>query len=508
MKKIFAIALAACLMVGLLCITALAADEPTAQAVIRVSGMKKGGALHSPQVYSDFAEGWEAAVDLALNEEAMDKNGYERVVVDLYADWVADESGKFGKSSWTGFQYTTIYVPSGVSMTVNMNGHKIDRSLEDDEKDGEVIYVDTRADLIINGGQSGDSTVKIGEDAGYRKMGTITGGNSHSGAGGIYINDGARVTLNNVHVDGNRAEDDDGAAIAVYNGAVLVMNGGSISHNLLNMSSSSLYAYPYGALYLNDSEAFLTEVEIAHNGLTGEFSSHGSAIYADDSEVTLQNCLVADNSHIGGEKKLIMAYSVIELQGTSSFFKANGCKFENNGQDGVEFNKYSDRPFSLIKLAYGAGALIEDCKFVNNAFAKILEAFSCAVTVKGTDFVDNNAWLLYGSLNEGSSFTECTFSGNVYEGNTNHFMLNSYSSILPLRDCDFAGQDPARNTKLNISDSGGHFALASMMGDGSLMTVILVFSFVATTASVGVNIVLYKRQAALKDTDASDDDDD
>ena len=99
MKKILAIIMVVCMMAGVLYVPALAA-EPASDVVIRVSALTKDGkvmAIESSD-YKNFADGWEAAVLLAINPDLMDQNHYERIVVDFYADWKADKEGKFGDS--------------------------------------------------------------------------------------------------------------------------------------------------------------------------------------------------------------------------------------------------------------------------------------------------------------------------------------------------------------------------------------------------------------------------
>ena len=147
----------------------------------------------------------------AAIEDAM-TGKYDRIVVVLYTDWnaVNGEFCNFGE----GFDYDAIFFPANVRVTLNMNGHKINRGMTTWEYNGEVMCVNNNADVIINDG-------------------TITGGWSSNGAGGIHIHDGAKVTLNNVNVVGNKADDDDGAGIAVYDGATLIMNGGSLKNNIV-----------------------------------------------------------------------------------------------------------------------------------------------------------------------------------------------------------------------------------------------------------------------------------
>ena len=259
-----------------------------------MNGAKEGGKLYS---VDDF----------------MEEQGLDRIIVDFYADWNANEDGEFGKSSWDGFQYSTIYVPSDTRITINLNGHKINRGLGDNnEYDGEVIFVNDDADLIINGGKSGDPIVKSGENPDNVPMGVITGGNSDNGAGGIHIDDGARVTLNNVNLIGNAVDDDDGSAIAAYDGAVLTMNGGSISNNTL-WRSHNANVTPYGGVYVNDSTAYFNNVEFADNIFRGYDHSYGVALYVRSSDVTLENCTFKHNGYRHTANNIWTPQSVISI---------------------------------------------------------------------------------------------------------------------------------------------------------------------------------------------------
>ena len=87
MKKFFAIFIVICMVAGAFCIT-VSATEPGDGVVIRVSGLKEDGSVYSPENsdYTGFAEGWEAAVDYARDEDWMEDHDDVRVVVDFFAD--------------------------------------------------------------------------------------------------------------------------------------------------------------------------------------------------------------------------------------------------------------------------------------------------------------------------------------------------------------------------------------------------------------------------------------
>ena len=286
MKKIFAILMAICMMASLLCISAFAAESanklpaPAADTVLRISAeMKNGGSPVLIDDYDDFEDGWNEAMEIAGSSSTMKKNGYDRIVVDIYTDWESDKDGNF-TDDWIngdGFDNDTIFITDGARVTLNLNGHSIDRGLTSDRNDGEVIFIDDDADVIINNG-------------------TITGGYSNSEGGGLYIESGANVTLNNVNLTGNAVKGDDGAAIYMYGDSTLTMNGGSVSNNFVDGKYVLVdNIAPYGTICAKDSTVILKNVTIDGN-YTYSYSARGLAIYADGSTVKMENCTVSNNA--------------------------------------------------------------------------------------------------------------------------------------------------------------------------------------------------------------------
>jgi hypothetical protein len=55
---------------------------------------------------------------------------------------VFGDSWRFASNWGDGFAWSTIYVPENANISLNLNGHTINRGLEDSEDDGEVIYID------------------------------------------------------------------------------------------------------------------------------------------------------------------------------------------------------------------------------------------------------------------------------------------------------------------------------------------------------------------------------
>ena len=282
MKKLLAVIFILCFLTTIVCICASAEEEtynppnPRPGEVLRIRG-QKGDTLEHIGASSVFEDGWNDAMKYAMDEAFMASGGYSRIVVDIFEDWNADD-GQF-TDEWDngkGFNWDAIYFQPDVKITLNLNGHTINRGLSTWERNGEVIYIDSDADVIINNGK-------------------ITGGYSCNGAGGIHINSGANVVLNNVNITKNYTEDDDGAGIALYGGSTLTMNGGSLVENKCYESGSG------GGIAVSNSEATLKNVLICDNavysgGYTGRaIVASGGGCYVVDGTLNLSKCTIKNN---------------------------------------------------------------------------------------------------------------------------------------------------------------------------------------------------------------------
>ncbi|MBO7677956.1 MAG: hypothetical protein J6S49_10645, partial [Erysipelotrichaceae bacterium] len=148
------------------------------------------------------------------------KDDYENrtVVIEMLTDWVVTSHSIFYTDE---FDYR-LYIPENCNATLNMHGHIFDRDLVGDNDyniDGELIYVEVGATLTINGasndGERGieHTGVKVFSDTDKAKAnstittygGTLAGGNGLAGTGGIYIDSGKDVVLNDVTIAGCKA---------------------------------------------------------------------------------------------------------------------------------------------------------------------------------------------------------------------------------------------------------------------------------------------------------------
>ena len=404
MKKLLAIFLTVCMLASVLCVPTLAADDtPAADVVLRISAIKNGNPVKIEDGdYKDFEEGWNEAMSLA------NKGSYDRVVVDLYADWESDQFGRF-TNDWingAGFKWDTIYFNDDARMTLNMNGHTIDRRFTSSYENGEVMYIDDDADVIINNG-------------------TITGGNSYNGAGGIHVIDDAKLTLNNVHIIGNVTDDWDGGGIAL-DGANLIMNGGSLQNNVAVGDYDLMKSYGC-AVYVNDGTATFNGVAFKNN-VANDKHYYGAAIYADDSTVTVNECVIEGNG-VENTTSIIHAIdSSITIKKTS--ITGNGdMRYEGNQQSGYK------NVSSLIYLDDSTLVMENGNSVTQNRTGHLIRALGGSeFYISDTTFTDNSSIVLNSDFHINDSyFQNCTFNNNNVDGQfpfaTHTFMTNNIISF-------------------------------------------------------------------------------
>ena len=514
MKKIFGIILAVCLMATMLCVAVFAADAPASDVVLRISATKKDGSTVVVKDYTSFEDGWNAAMELAANPKELNKNEYARVIVDLYSDWNAVK-GEFTKDFFNGvgFEWDAIYIPENVKVTLNLNGHTINRGLTEYQYNGEVMYIDEEADVIINDG-------------------TITGGYSCNGAGGIHVNDGANVTLNNVHVDGNRVEDDDGAAIALYDGATLTMNGGSMSNNIIRNTALKFSVSGRGVLSVQkNSNAILNNVTFSGN-MQQNLNVHGLLIYVDYGTVTMDGCFVENNGLVDKDKdymtpmSLIFGYNDTDITITNTEFKNNGSDeqtprrseesivgvpslitlYRSNQSQifslNVEKCNFTENATDVLFYIMGADFEISDCTATNNAANVLFVAADYADEICG---IVRNCTFDNNSLGTSTDRVVSVSSGAKMK--TIHFYaykLKDLSSSkekidVTFENCEFGNATFANKSVATFTNG----ALAgSLIGEGSLTMIVSITALIASVTAIGITLASNKKK---KDTPETDD---
>ena len=150
---------------------------------------------------------------------------------------------------------TYLYVPSGKTVTLDLNGHTINRNLTAAANNGYVIGVD--GTLTIN--DSSDSNT-----------GSITGGNSTDKCGGVYVS--GTFTMNGGTVTGNT-----GRSGGVYVSGTFTMNGGTVTGNTAISGGGGVYVLSTfnmsGGTISNNSGAWGGGVYVS-----GTFTMNGGTI--------------------------------------------------------------------------------------------------------------------------------------------------------------------------------------------------------------------------------------
>ena len=487
MKRIFAILMTICLLAGALSITAFAAGG----VVLTVSGITKDGTTVKIEDYTVFEDGWNFAMEKAKDRKYLDNNQYDRIVVDLFADWEANEEGVFGDDDGVGFPEDTIYIPEKARVMLNMNGHTIDRGLGDrNQFDGEVIYIDEKADVIINGGKSGDAIARA--DDTNATFGTITGGNNDGGAGGIYIQDDAKVTLNNVKIVNNVADGDYGAGIAVYDGAKFTMNGGGFINNKNNSftaTSFGIYALG-GGIYIEDSTASFDNVLFEGNQFTYD-SGSGAALYAYDSSVTMNKCKVVGNGKKKEADGTVGARSIITIEDGEMFIKETD--FIGNG-DVAEFPGEETCLIDVDTYIGSSQISIDNCTFTQNNVGYIIDCVNQDITVTRSRFTDNKSNVLHCSSDTKTIFTDCVLNNNIGTLSDSNYTINvDFEGDGPtFVNCDMGNSTYNDRNRVQIKNGG----TSSIFGEGSFPMIIAILSLIASGVAIFL-VVYYNKKKAV-----------
>ena len=129
-----------------------------------------------------------------------------------------------------------MYISDGKTFTLDLNGHTLKRNLKENDWYNMVIH--NYGTLTVNDGSGTNN-------------GVISGGRSHGG-GGIYCEDGSKLTLNGGTITDNHVTTRDGAGglgggIFLKNGAEATINGGVIKGNSAAKGGG---IYNEGTLYM------------------------------------------------------------------------------------------------------------------------------------------------------------------------------------------------------------------------------------------------------------------
>ena len=235
---------------------------------------------------------------------------------------------------------------SNLNVTINLNGHTIDRGLTEATYNGCVFKVG-------NG-----KTLKIMDDSGYQ--GIITGGYSDSYGGGICVENGGTLELENGIITNNKVSNfnNGGAGVYVKDGH-FIMTGGIISNNELDASGFS--AYGGGVLVGGDSSFEMTGGIITGNTIGGTNAKGGGVyIYLSDgnnakigasAQITGNTCdSKSDNLFVGSPIEFTQDFADEANIGIST--QSTLLNFSVNAPKGKEGAVVSDNPSEYIVEKY------------------------------------------------------------------------------------------------------------------------------------------------------------
>ena len=287
-----------------------------------------------------------------------------------------------------------LVVDEGKSVTIDMNGHKIDRHLSEKQSDGEVIYMNKNSNLTLKGSTDNSFEVKDlwknqdGSRTTYETTGgLVTGGYSTNGGGGIHMKKNSKLTLDHVGVMSNIAQENSASG-----GAIFTETGCEVS-----LKNQAKIAYNYaarngGAIFVNgeDTYIYMDNSRIFYN-----IAQTGGAILsdADATRITMDN-----NSRIEDNKAT--------LRGGALYFRNSYGLVQSNDGTGVFYNNIAE---SATDCAGGA-------IFFQPASGEFDEA-----EVKNVTFYYNQAISTSSSLSEGGAISgnlanidiiNCTFTEN------------------------------------------------------------------------------------------------
>jgi len=244
---------------------------------------------------------------------------------------------------------STLSIPSGTTVTIDLGGHTLDRKLtKRGEGGGQVITVRSGATLNLSNG-------------------TLKGG--WGGAGGALSNEGGTVTLTDVIITNNVA-DDRGGGICNREGGTLTMTGGVITDNSSNDHSG---AKGGGGLF-NEENATATLLGVTITGNTAELWGGGGI--CNYGTLKLDSCIITGNEAKLWEGGGICNYGTLTMTGDS--ITGNTCAYSGGG----------------IYTAASATLTLDGCTITGNTCGKngggIWTAASATLNMKGKMTVADN----------------------------------------------------------------------------------------------------------------------
>ena len=446
--------------------------------------------------YSSFEEAWNKAVELGNTSE---------VTFTLNNSWKADGSGYLGSGS--GFTGGALTYSGKNNLTLDLNGYTIDRNLFKSKDGGAVIYVKSQMTIIDS--RKDEYTVSK-----LFKGGAIENGANDERGGGIVISDNSTLNFNGGTILNCVSTDDGGAISIVGSGANLIVNGGSFYGNRTYEASgeccggaiytdeatvkisNSIFEGNYaedngGAIYADDGTVSITDSTFYSNSSLEE----GGAIFADgDVKTTITNCTFTNNSSTNDDGGAIYCDS-----GEGTYL--NNCQmlYNYSGSEGGAVYINDDKIFVLggnyqhnTAKDNGGGIYVDSMNDINVSGKLIIK--DNTVSDKENDLC----------LQDGTASTAYLYCGGLYEGSSVYLCSNSKSSHLVIKGIDkfqynnyIHYDDGFTLSKVNQTSlsSDNTRAVASAIGDGSVVFICIAFAFIIFIAVIFMLITKKKKGA-------------
>ena len=320
--------------------------------------------------YTDYSSAWSDA-----------KNGVELVMLE---DWNLT---------------SRLVVDEGQTVTIDMNGHKIDRQLTSAQSDGQVIYMNKNSSLTLSGNTDSrfilrmlneklDGSVKTDTTIG----GLITGGATSNGGGGIFMNEGCSLTLDHVGVMSNLSRNYSGSGGGIYADGdgcqINLKNGSKISYNYASQKG--------GGIYIDNEDAY---INMDNSTISQNDASYGGAICSDDdaTRITMNNnskIIKNTASQMGGAIYFGDSYGLLQSQDSTGVVSNNTVEnSQSNSEGGAVFFAYtasSDHEAEVKNITFEknvANTLSEDYKGQGGAICSRLKN----VKISNCTFKNNQA---------------------------------------------------------------------------------------------------------------------
>ena len=377
--------------------------------------------------YESFAEAWSVLTSASTSADSQAK-------ITLYADVDPTE---YQSVALTGI-YDYLFVKSGQYITLDLNGHTIDRGLSEQEIDGYVISV--AGNLTIKD-SSGDNSGKItgghnmGDGGGVYVInggaftlegGTITGNTTANYGGGVYVNDG-EFTMSGGSMTGNSASCGGGVYVSIYKSvATFTMSGGTIKDNN-GENGGGVYVFG-GTFTMSDGM------------ITGNSAMYGGGVYVFGGTFTMSDGMITGNSAMYGG-----GVYVFNGTGANGTFTMSGGTISGNSASSRGGGVYvSDATFNISGNAsvtgnvrngtrdestgMYTGTTARNVYLVTGSFITLNDTFTGSVGVTtasaptaGNDVTITSGYSTYGT---GGTFTSDNSSYYAVLGN-NELMLST-----------------------------------------------------------------------------------